>query len=170
MIIRIRRPYSGTNFIHPMDSEPRTAVLAPGFQETKTVRVFPYGWNERAERFRPTSIAGPSEHLRKLALRNIRLEHAVMAFTYEGQTGLSHQDREMFWNAFGVPVFEQYLGSGNELLAMECDAHSGLHVVSWLRGLHGERERVRMRQHGATIISRSPDRRASGNAGLGVSD
>jgi len=122
-----------------MDSEPRTAVLAPGFQETKTVRVFPYGWNERAERFRPTSIAGPAEQLRKLAVKNIRLEHAVIAFTYEGQSALSHQDRELFWNAFGVPVFEQYLGLRNELLATECDAHSGLHVVSGCDGLHQER-------------------------------
>jgi len=140
MIVRIRRPYIGSSFIHPMDSEPRTAVLAPGFQETKTVRVFPYGWNERAERFCPTSIAGPAEQLRKLALRNIRLEHAVIAFTYEGESGLSHQDREMFWSAFGVPVFEQYLGAGNELLATECDAHSGLHVVTGCDHLPVERE------------------------------
>ena len=38
-------------------------------------------------------------------------------------------DRKLFWGAFGVPVFEQYLGLRNELLAAECDAHCGLHVV-----------------------------------------
>lgn len=131
MIIRIRRPYTGARFIHPMDSEPaRTAILMLGFQETETVRVFPHGWNERAERFRPTSIAGPVDQLKKLVLRPVHLDRAVIAFTFEGESGLSHSDREMFWNAFGVPVFEQYLSSSNELLATECDAHAGLHVVS----------------------------------------
>jgi hypothetical protein len=139
MIVRIRRPLTGAPFIHPMDPAPRTAILARGFQETSTVRVFPYGWNDRAERFRPTSVAGAPEQLRKLTLKNIRLDHAVIAFTYEGQSGISHEDRELFWNAFGVPVFEQILGLRNELLAMECDAHCGLHVVNGCADLHLER-------------------------------
>ena len=33
------------------------------------------------------------------------------------------------WDAFGVPVFEQCLGLDNELLAMECEAHDGLHLM-----------------------------------------
>jgi hypothetical protein len=139
MIVRIRRPYTGARFIHPMDPAPRTAILARGFQETSTVRVFPYGWNERAERFHPTSLAGPPEQLRRLALKHFRLEHAVIVFTYEGESGLSHTDRELFWNTFGVPVFEQFLGLGNELLATECDAHAGLHVVSGCDDLHLDR-------------------------------
>ncbi len=122
-----------------MDPAPRTAILARGFQETSAVRVFPSGWNERAERFGPTSVAGAPEQLRKLALKTVRLEHAVIAFMYAGQAALSQQDRELFWNAFGVPVFEQVLGPRNELLAMECDAHSGLHVVNGCGDLQLER-------------------------------
>lgn len=112
-----------------MDPTPRTAILAPGFQETKLVRVFPTGWNEEAARFNPTSIAGPTEQLRRAAERRLQLQHAVIAFTYDGQAGLSDDDRDLFWDSFGVPVFEQHLGPGNELLAMECDAHAGLHVM-----------------------------------------
>jgi len=123
-----------------MDSDSRTAVLARGFQETNTVRVFPCGWNERAARFQPASIAGPVEQLRKLISKDLRLEHAVIVFTYDGEPGLSHQDRELFWSAFAVPVFEQYLDRRNELLAMECDAHSGLHVVTGCDDLPLERE------------------------------
>lgn len=123
-----------------MDPEPRTAILARGFQETKGVRVFPRGWNGSAERFQPACIAGPPSEVRKLAARALRLENSLVVFTYEGQYGLSQPDREMFWNAFGVPVFEQYLASNNELLAMECDAHSGLHVVKGCDDLHLERE------------------------------
>jgi len=113
-----------------MDPTPRTAILAPGFQETKLVRVFPRGWNGEAERFRPSSIAGPAEQLHRLIKERLYLRHAVIVFTYEGDTPLSDDDRDLFWDSFGVPVFEQHLGPGNELLAMECEAHAGLHVTS----------------------------------------
>ena len=112
-----------------MNPIPRTAVLAPGFQETKLVRVFAAGWNNAAARFEPASIAGPVEEIRKAAQQGIPLTHAVVVFTYEGQSCLSDDDRDLFWEAFGVPVFEQHLGRNNEVLAMECDAHAGLHLV-----------------------------------------
>jgi hypothetical protein len=124
-----------------MDPMPRTAILAPGFQETKLVRVFPNGWIENAARFRPSSIAGPPEQLRRLTRARLQMRHAVIVFTYEDQPGLSQADRELFWDAFGVPVFEQYLGPNNELQAMECEAHSGLHVVSGCGGLGVEQEK-----------------------------
>jgi hypothetical protein len=138
--IRIRRPALDAQFIHPMNPVPRTAVLAPGFRETKMVRVFPRGWDDHAARFQPSAIAGSVDELRRLAVMELRLEHAVVAFTYEGEAGLSGADRDLFWQSFGVPVFEQLLGSHNELLASECDAHSGLHVVSGCSGLRLDSE------------------------------
>lgn len=131
MIVRLklRRRKAGARFVHPMDPMPRTAILAPGFQESKLSRVFPAGWNEAAERFQPTSIAGSPEQLRRIARQGIQPQHSVVAFSYDGQEGLTSADREMFWKAFGVPVFEQLLSAGNELIAMECDAHDGLHLV-----------------------------------------
>lgn len=142
MIIRIRlqRSDNGARFVHPLDPAPRTAILAPGFQANKTTRVFPRGWDEQAARFQPQSIAAPLEQLHRLAAQGLRLEHAVIAFTYGGEEGLSSADRESFWRAFGVPVFEQYLDAHNRLLAMECDAHSGLHVVAGCGDLHLEHE------------------------------
>jgi len=128
-MLNLRRRTSGAPFIHPMNPIPRTAILAPGFQETKLVRVFPHGWNEEAAKFEPSSVAGPVEQLRKLTKLDLRLRHAMIVFTYGGEAGLSDDDRDAFWDAFGVPVFEQYLGRGNELLAVECDAHTGLHLV-----------------------------------------
>jgi len=138
MVIRIRRPSKGATFIHPIDPAPRTAILAPGFRESRLVRVFPEGWNERAKRFDPGSIAGPLEQLWNLALDGWPLEQAVVVFTYAGGTGLSRLDRESLWQAFGVPVFEQYLGPNNQLLATECDAHCGMHVVSGCEGFDSE--------------------------------
>jgi len=132
MILRVhlRRRNTGARFVHPMDPMPRTAILAPGFQETKLARVFPAGWNDAASHFQPTSIAGPPDQLRQLAREGVRPQHSVVVFSYEGQeAGLTASDRELFWKIFGVPVFEELLSAGNELIAMECDAHDGLHLV-----------------------------------------
>jgi hypothetical protein len=141
MIVRIklRRRKDGARFVHPMDPMPRTAILAPGFQETKLSRVFPAGWNDAASRFQPTSIAGPPEQLHRIVRQGVRPQHSVVAFTYDGQEGLTSADRELFWKIFGVPVFEQRLSAGNELIAMECDAHDGLHLVGDFKDLTGGR-------------------------------
>src|ERR1700730_12952944 len=137
MIVRIKlqRRKNGARFVHPMDPMPRTAILAPGFQETKLTRVFPAGWNEAAYRFQPTSIAGPPDQLRRLAREGVQPQHWVVAFSYDGQEGLTTSDRELFWKAFGVPVFEQLLSAANELIAMECDVHDGLHLVGDFKDL-----------------------------------
>jgi len=127
-------------FVHPIDPVPRTAVLAPGFQAIRMVRVFAQGWDDRAARFQPTAVAGPIEQLRRLLTAGVRLEHAVIALTYQDDPVLSHSERELLWRALGVPVFEQYLDRKNRLLAMECDAHSGMHVVSGCAGLDLESE------------------------------
>jgi hypothetical protein len=37
-----------------------------------------------------------------------------------------------------VPLFEQVIGKSGKLLAAECEAHDGLHVVSPDLSLHGE--------------------------------
>jgi hypothetical protein len=140
MIVRIRRPSKGTHFIHPIDPAPRTAVLAPGFLETRLVRAFPEGWNDRARKFNPASIAGPLPLLRRMARDTWNFDQAVVVFTYAGGVGLSPQDRESLWQAFGVPIFEQYLSPRNRLLAIECDAHAGLHVLSSCEGFQLERE------------------------------
>lgn len=127
--IRLRRRQDGALFVHPMTPMPRTAILVPGFRESKLARVFPAGWNEAADRFQPTSIAATPDQLRRLARQGIQPQHSVVAFSYDGQEGLTVSDRELFWKSFGVPVFEQLLTSGNELIASECDAHDGLHLV-----------------------------------------
>jgi hypothetical protein len=134
MVVRIRRPSNGADFIHPINPAPRTAILASGFRETRLVRIFPQGWNDRARRFNPGSVAGPVEQLLSLSRDGCLIEQAVVAFTYPGGSGLLAKDREALWRAFSVPVFEQYLSPRNRLLATECDAHSGLHVVSGCEG------------------------------------
>ena len=133
MIVRIRlrtQPRKLARFVHPVRPAPRTAILVPGFEETSTIRVFPGGWSRQAERFRPASIAAPLQLLRKLAAAGIALEHTLIALTYQGEPGLNADDRAFLWEDFGVPVYEQVLGRENQLLAAECDAHNGLHLVA----------------------------------------
>jgi hypothetical protein len=140
MVVRIRRPSKGANFIHPIEPAPRTAILSPGFRETRLARSFSEGWSERARKFNPASIAGPLELLRRMARDTWAFDQAVVVFTYAGRVGLSPGDRESLWQAFGVPVFEQYLSPRNRLLATECDAHAGLHVLAGCEGLRLEPE------------------------------
>jgi hypothetical protein len=140
MVVRIRRPSKGACFIHPIDPAPRTAVLAAGFRQTKLTRVFPQGWNGRAARFSRVSVAGPLEQVIRVARAGWRVEHSIVIFTYPGEPGLSAQERDSFWKAFEVPVFEQYLWPNSELLATECDAHAGLHVVNGYEDLELEHD------------------------------
>ena len=140
MVVRIRRPSKGANFLHPINPAPRTAILAAGFRETRLTRIFPEGWTERARAFQPASIAGPLALIKRLSRDTWAFEQAVVVFTYAGGVVLSPLDREALWKAFGVPVFEQYLNSKNKLPATECDAHSGLHVVSGCEGFRLEHD------------------------------
>jgi hypothetical protein len=142
MMIRLRFQRSGkyAPFIHPMNPAPRTAILVPGFRGSRTMRVFEEGWSQRAARFQPESVAGRVGELQRLAEAGVSLAHSVIVLTYEDEPGLNTADREFFWRAFGVPVYEQYLDSKNRLLAMECDAHSGLHVFRGCEHLQLERE------------------------------
>jgi hypothetical protein len=120
---------TGAGFVHPLISAPKTMILAPGFRETRGVRVFAKGWCEEAARFGPCAVAASFDELRRLARKRVELRHAVIVLTYSANSFLSDEDRDFLWDAFGVPVFEQHLGPNNELLATECEAHDGLHVV-----------------------------------------
>jgi phenylacetate-coenzyme A ligase PaaK-like adenylate-forming protein len=88
---------------------------------------------------RPSTFNPPQlpDLLRRLARDGVRPKHSVVALVYDGQEGLTSADRELFWRSFGVPVFEELLGAGNELIAMECDAHDGLHLVGDFKDLKG---------------------------------
>jgi hypothetical protein len=121
---------------YPLDPAPKTAILLPGFAENGKTKVLAKNWQSRVERFRPEAIAAPLGVLRELA-RHVEhgsavmahLQYPIIAFTTVGEGPLSDADRELFWQAFEVPVFEQFLGHENELIAWECEAHDGLHIV-----------------------------------------
>lgn len=129
MKLFFKKKVGGTSFVHPLAPAPKTIVLAPGFESTRAIRVFPQGWNDEAARLGPCSVAASIKDLLSLAQRGVTLQHAAIVLTRGPHSALSEVDRDRLWDAFGVPVFEQCLGLDNDLLAIECEAHDGLHLM-----------------------------------------
>jgi len=120
---------------HDIDNSPRTAVLAANFLPGLQTRVFANPWTPALSRYEPEVLAGPVDTLRAFAESMLRgatwippLRYAVIAFTGILEGPLSLEDRQLFWRAFGVPVYEQFFGFGGDRLAYECEAHAGLHM------------------------------------------
>ncbi|MCC6391706.1 MAG: hypothetical protein IT167_13995 [Bryobacterales bacterium] len=97
--------------------------------------MFSYVTHEELEEFAPESLAGPASRLRSLAeavmegrMKVGSLRSAVIAFTGLRHGCLRQEDRDLLWKAFQAPVFEQFRGFSQELLAWECEAHDGLHI------------------------------------------
>jgi hypothetical protein len=81
-------------------------------------------------------VAGPVEALVALAVTLAAGEmslrrplDAVLAFTGSRHGKLTDLERDLFWRVFRAPVFEQFHGPDGRLVAMECQAHAGLHLL-----------------------------------------
>jgi hypothetical protein len=76
-------------------------------------------------------VAGTLEQWNALVRERIpSLTHAAIVLWRPEQQRMSDADRDALWSAFRVPVFEQVIGKSGKLLAAECEAHDGLHMVS----------------------------------------
>ena len=135
--MKVRVIWSGRKacFLGPVSPEPRTAVLLRGFRASGSVRVFPQGWCEEAAAFRPAAIAGSREQLTALLKTPPpSVTHALIRLLRPGENLISDVERDRFWRAFGVPLFEQMVDRSCRVIARECDAHDGLHIapeVEW---------------------------------------
>lgn len=122
-------------FFHPLPLPQRTAILLSGFRDVPGVKVFSEISRRGLARYKPESLAGPVNALRRLAEGHEdrgawvpRLTHSVIAFVVPSHGFLSAEARDLLWRVFQVPIFCQFLGLRGELLAWECEAHEGLHV------------------------------------------
>jgi len=59
----------------------------------------------------------------------LRSQRAVLIRIGLEEGLLSPIERDGLWLRYGLPMFEHMIGLDGELLAWECEAHSGLHVV-----------------------------------------
>lgn len=121
---------------HPLPGKLRVAVLTSGFRESRTVRVFPNELDGALSRYRPQALAGPLGRLEELASKiragSVRLPsptHALIVLLRPDESLLDDAQRASLWEVFGAPVFQQVVGFDGRLLAWECEAHEGLHVV-----------------------------------------
>lgn len=113
----------GAPFCYPSGEPPQTVVLRAGFEQNSRVRwITPDAVPPSCE-----VLAGTIDDLRQVSALT-EVARGVVVFTYE--SALSDHDRDWLWMRFGAPVFEQYLSADNQLLATECDAHDGLHVIA----------------------------------------
>lgn len=108
--------------------------MTPGFRDAKRIRVFPDGWSGSVRRYKPEVLAAPWEDLLRLAQQWDECwpspARGIVIVSFEGRPAPEDGLRDLLWEKFGVPLFEQYLGTNLQLLASECDAHEGLHVAS----------------------------------------
>lgn len=123
-------------FRSPLEHTPKTAILVEGFQPSSGIKVMAQNWSKGLMRFGASALAAPVGVLRSLALaveageqELPSLRHFVVSFTGVEQGELGEDDRERFWRMFQVPVFEQRLGFDGRVIAYECEAHNGLHIV-----------------------------------------
>jgi hypothetical protein len=119
----------------PFPPAPRIAVLHPAFAPTGQQKVIPSLRIHQLAQSRCEVLAAPVPVLRSIAAEMLDgrlslpfLDRAVVALQSFEQGLLLEEDRELFWHVFGVPLYEQLLGLDGELLATECEAHSGLHL------------------------------------------
>ena len=124
-------PPAVVGFHHPGHPLERTAVLDSRVRPAHGIRVFP-GWQDAAlAAWQPASLAGPLNLLTELAEDGprLRLQRALIVFNKLSDPALSDGDRQLLWRAFQVPMYEQLRAPAGQLLAAECEAHSGLHVM-----------------------------------------
>lgn len=99
-----------------------------------SVKAFRHGEWGALEHYRPRVLAGNAADLREAAQRvsagAIELssvDHAIFVVTDCGAAPLTDVSRVVLWQAFGVPVYELFVGKGG-ILAAECETHDGWHV------------------------------------------
>ncbi len=87
------------------------------------------------EHWAPEAIVAPLETALSLADRKTRmladlssLRIALVILTETGGERLAYDYRELLWQAFGVPIFEQLRDREGAVIARECEVHDGLHV------------------------------------------
>lgn len=114
---------------NPLPGEGRMALISSRFRSRGPVRCFPPAAAAALRDYSPQILAGSIADLLSMAGK-IPAPRAIVAIT-DIETGLlTAEERDSLWHAFGVPIFEQHLDRTGKLIAQECEAHEGLHLMS----------------------------------------
>lgn len=135
-----RRNRSQRQLPFPAAPNLRVAQLTVPGAAFDSIRSFPRDCWDELEEYRPHVLVGSTADLQRvaeLARRNVldltSVDRALFALTCCGDQPLRDVSRVVLWQAFGVPVYELFIGAGGALLASECQAQEGWHVESGAR-------------------------------------
>jgi hypothetical protein len=119
----------------PLPAPARIAILDGGFSPEINVRQFTFFDLEAMQQWDPEAIVAPLKAALSLADQKLRelvtlpgLRVALVVLTDLWGENLADDYRELLWQAFGVPVFEQLRNHAGNVIARECEVHDGMHV------------------------------------------
>lgn len=122
-------------FRFPLSGPLRIALLEPGFHVDPNLREFAVDDVVWMHSWAPDALVAPLDLALSLADRKARgffdlpsLRTAIVALTSLDDSPLADHHRDLLWQAFGVPVFEQLRGWDGAIFARECEVHDGLHI------------------------------------------
>lgn len=134
---------SAQPFCFPLPAPARIALLEPGFRTGPNMCECAV---DDLPRWAPEALVLPLGMAITLANRKQHglfhlpsLNKAIVVLTSFDDTPLAPRHRDLLWQSFGVPVFEQLRGSDGTVIARECEVHDGLHLLTEsLPDLRGE--------------------------------
>ncbi|MGH9632656.1 MAG: hypothetical protein ACRD7E_30485 [Bryobacteraceae bacterium] len=115
-------------FRYPIDPAPYLTIVQEATQRAARTDWIRSCAPAELDQLRERGLAAPLGLWRELAAAPVPLRYPIVAFSGLRHGAMTQEDRDLFWDAFRVPVFEQFLGLAGEVLAEECQAHTGLHV------------------------------------------
>ena len=121
---------------YPLPGVARVAVIGARYRAQSGVVSFPHWRSSELERWRPQALAGTRAELFSLGqLRERRyltldyLVYPLVVFSTLREGPLTAADHDRLWELFGLPVYEQIRDAAGALLARECDARTGYHLL-----------------------------------------
>lgn len=119
----------------PFESTGVTLVGGPDALESPRSHRAEHWWKLNMSETR--LLAAPPSVLRRITAAVLageltlpKLDDAIVVLNSITDGALYSGERDLLWQVFGVPIFEQWIGFDGELIAWECDAHDGLHLNS----------------------------------------
>jgi hypothetical protein len=116
-------------FQYPLNPCPRVAVVGVAFEPAPRVQIVSAGAWLDPSTFKAQTVAVPAYLLSRILAHRWNPSHPIVVFTGEGFGNLTEAMRDEVWRRWSVPVYEQMLAPDLRVLAKECDAHDGLHLV-----------------------------------------
>jgi hypothetical protein len=120
----------------PANSETRSALLVPyaearsGAGSVKATGIENDLYSDAGIVRATADLFRLSRSLDSPSAGNLRArpDMAVVVFSGMDAGVLTDEQRDQIWAYYQVPLFEQLVGTDGQVIAMECEVHSGLHI------------------------------------------